>query len=139
MMYLQSLWNLLNLRKAILLTEHGQDPFDELDDSFKESIKQDDINNLISKCYFKEEYIFNILELMYKLINQQLIASNQNEDDKISNEINLEDILNELIDEENAHNDKVYFKKFNLEDIKLKHVYHMWKLLVGIYSEKKNF
>jgi hypothetical protein len=36
MSYLESLWNLLNLRKSILLTEHGQVPFDQLDEEYKE-------------------------------------------------------------------------------------------------------
>ena len=49
MTYLLSLWNLLNFKKAVLLTEHGQDPFDELHESFKESLQQYDIKNLINK------------------------------------------------------------------------------------------
>ncbi len=40
--YLKSLWDLLNIRRAILLTEHGQDPFDQLNESFKYQIRADD-------------------------------------------------------------------------------------------------
>ena len=35
MCYLQSLWNLLSLQRFILLTEHGQDPFDKLNAQYK--------------------------------------------------------------------------------------------------------
>ena len=74
MTYLKSLWNLLNMRKAILLTEHGQDPFDELSDDYKEQM--DDLSKKSS--YLKEEYVFNILEIVYKLIYNQLISSSNN-------------------------------------------------------------
>jgi len=33
--YLQSLWNLLSLKRLILLTEHGQDGFDKIDGQYK--------------------------------------------------------------------------------------------------------
>lgn len=33
--YLQSIWNLLSLKRVVLLTEHGQDPFDQLSQTFK--------------------------------------------------------------------------------------------------------
>jgi hypothetical protein len=49
MSYLQSLWNLLNFRKAMLLTEHGQDPFDQLHANFKEPIVDDDISKASSR------------------------------------------------------------------------------------------
>ena len=138
MTYLKSLWNLLNMRKAILLTEHGQDPFDELSDDYKEQM--DDLSKKSS--YLKEEYVFNILEIVYKLIYNQLISSSNNNQDndetEMSNEIDLEDILTEMANEENNSNSfKIDFKKLNLENIKLKHIYQFWKYLVGIYSEKK--
>ncbi len=138
MTYLKSLWNLLNMRKAILLTEHGQDPFDELSDEYKEQM--DDLSKKSS--YLKEEYVFNILEIVYKLIYNQLISSSNNNQDndetEMSNEIDLEDILTEMANEENNSNSfKIDFKKLNLENIKLKHTYQFWKYLVGIYSEKK--
>ena len=127
MTYLKSLWNLLNMRKAILLTEHGQDPFDELSDDYKEQI--DDLSKKSS--YLKEEYVFNILEIVYKLIYNQLISSSNNNQDndetEMSNEIDLEDILTEMANEENNSNSfKIDFKKLNLENIKLKHIYQFW-------------
>jgi hypothetical protein len=36
--YLQSLWNSLSLRRVILLTEHGQDPFDQLSYHYRVAI-----------------------------------------------------------------------------------------------------
>ena len=39
MSQLKSLWDLLGLRRAILLTQYRQDPFDQLDDKYKEHIE----------------------------------------------------------------------------------------------------
>ena len=36
---MQSLLNLLNLKRVILLTEHGQDAFDRLSDQYKVSLE----------------------------------------------------------------------------------------------------
>ena len=36
---MQSLWNLLSLKRLILLTEHGQDGFDKIDDQYKVMIE----------------------------------------------------------------------------------------------------
>lgn len=48
MEHLRSLWILLNFTRAILLTDHHQDPFDELDDSFKKekNLEEAIINSL---------------------------------------------------------------------------------------------
>ena len=36
---MQSLWNLLSLKRLILLTEHGQDGFDKIDVQYKVMIE----------------------------------------------------------------------------------------------------
>ena len=40
--YLQSTWNLLSLKRVLLLTEHGQDPFDQLSATFKADLDMDE-------------------------------------------------------------------------------------------------
>ncbi len=141
MSYLESLWNLLNLRKSILLTEHGQDPFDQLVEEYKELLDESCADVIgANKSFLKEETIFNVLNLIYKLITYRLIPSN-NQEEIINVEISLQDMLDEMLSDETqsgSEAESINLTSFNLKDFKLKNVYHIWKLLIGIYLEKKS-
>ena len=156
---MESLWQLLNLRKALLLTQHGQDSFDQLNIIFKEPIQAAGApttanifdNKLTSEekdvicaiCKNKEyprkqNNLFNALSLVHKLIVNKLIPIsdfNDVDDNTMNPAMRLEDILAEMSDE---GNDRIFLNDFCLTIFRLKHVYHVWKLFVCIYLSKKD-
>lgn len=173
--YLESLWNILNLRRVILLTEHKQDPFDELEHLYRENIPIDLIQGEISnyssdyssdasedeqkrldriecnimdyikrkKKYMKLKDVLSILNLVYKLIIYKLIKresdeKNQEEVEEINPDMKLIHLLcSDEIDQTDNKEDQIDFECFNFENIQLKHIYHLWKLLVRIYLDAK--
>ena len=165
MTHLESLWQLLNLRKALLLTQHGQDSFDQLNIIFKEPIQaagapttanifdnkltseENDIMRDIckNKEYLKKQNLFNALSLLHKLIvNKLMTIINVNDDENTMNPtMSLEDILSEMSSDETSNlqaksNDQVYLDEFCLRGFQLRHVYHVWKLFVCIYLNKND-
>lgn len=155
---MDSLWNLLSFRRVALLTQHGQDAFDQLDESFKITINYEDLigtnkNNLINKiddrllidiiCKGKtlvnQKNLYSLLNVIFKFIVYKLISLNEEDDDY--NELNLKDVIEEIIDEPiytiNAE-EKVDLNEYNFSNIKVKNIGHLWRLLVTVYSETKN-
>ncbi|CAF0865868.1 unnamed protein product [Brachionus calyciflorus] len=161
--YLKSLWNILNLRRVILLTEHRQDPFDQLDENFKQSITRDiieksdvDINvkpneddsqeeedlendliEYISKNkYPKTENILNILEVLYRNIAYKLISdskSQDNDDIILDENMPIEFIFSSDLDDDIFAKNDIDLNNINLKEIKLKNIFHLWKIFVKIF------
>ena len=155
--YLDSLWNLLSFRRFALLSQHGQDAFDQLGESFKTPIKYEDLTeckkeNSLNKtkdrslidiiCKGKrlvnQKNLYSLLNVIFKFIVYKLISLNEEDEDY--NELNLKDVIEEIIDEPiyNNSEDKVDLNEYNLNNVKVKNIEHIWKLLVNIYSETKN-
>ena len=126
--YLQSLWNLLSLKRVILLTEHGQDPFDKLNDKYKAQIILENEDTFLDpyessenkhlsksdqilmericrdKKFINLNNMFNFMNLLYKLVVCKLIQASANEADEdsfVNDESNLKENLFGLIDELN--------------------------------------
>ena len=163
---MESLWQLLNLRKALLLTQHGQDSFDQLNIIYKEPIQTtgfatasttcitnknltSEESNIIrdiskNKEYLKKQNLFNVLSLLHKLIVNKLIPISDFNDDenKMNPTMSLEDILTEMSDETNSlqakSSDRIYLDEYYLRSLQLKHVCHVWKLFVCIYLSKND-
>ncbi|RNA31081.1 E3 ubiquitin-ligase RNF213-like [Brachionus plicatilis] len=161
--YLKSLWNLLNLRRAILLTEHRQEPFDALNDAFRHPIQKEQDNQengiddndgnkneelaktIISNKYQKPENMLIILEFLYKYIIYRLIPNSESfekskndETELLNGEIPIEHVFNELANDTDFSQDQVDFQIIDLNNIKLKNVNHLWKILVIIYLKNSN-
>lgn len=154
--YLKSLWNLLNLRRAILLTEHGQDPFDLLNDVYRDPIianidqeKEETMEELVKKItenkYQKPESMFKLVDFVYKYIIYRLIPNSENfektkndETELIDGEMLIQDVFTELQNDSDFSIDQIEFKILNLDDIKVKNIYHLWKILVHILMKTSN-
>lgn len=151
MIYLKSLWNLLSFRRVLLLTYHGQDAIDQLDEKYKENIKLDranddkEIKNIIlsGKQCVSIINLFNILLNLYKFIVYKLTSSTLNrsnqeeEEEKFNIEMEINDLLSllETYSQDEEHEASVNLNEYNLKSIKLKNIYHVWKLFVSIYFE----
>ncbi len=129
----------------MILTKHRQDPFNQLDDLYKQSIDSDNeqiLSNIIcqSKKIPNLTNMFNTLDLIYKLIIYKLTIKNDDPDEIIS-EINIDDILIELM-EDNESNDnqftKIDLSCFNFKGIKVKNIFHLWKVFVQFYFDMKD-
>ena len=165
--YLQSLLNLLSLKRVILLTEHGQDAFDRLSDQYKASLETETSESELSmdseqelastdeekakkvekiakekickgKTSVNVTSLFNLLNQTYRFMLFKLISSNGG-DDAAFNEVSIKDVLEEFIYETNTNQEEsLDLKEFDLRGFKLKNIYHFWKLIVQIYMDKKN-
>jgi hypothetical protein len=158
----------------MLLTEHGQDPFDQLNDNYKQFAHNGSIDtaandeekeealvqkhaelevNLAAricrgKKFIKASSTFNMIDIFYKFIVYKLIPStvlldNQEtvdlNDAAYTPELDLEQILanDEFVSSMYGDSDeeRADLKLFDFSDIKLKHVYHVWKLMNRVYLE----
>jgi len=159
--YLESLWNVLSLRRVILLTEHGQDPFDQLSESYRAAIQLEDIgkssNDLTpqeiekhvieyiktNKRYPNLENLFNLLDFLYKFIVYKLIPSSQssNADDDFQ-AYNKENEIKYFLSPDSIEilgsNLEFELKEFNLENIRLKNIYQLWRCFVKLFLDVKN-
>ena len=127
MTHLQSLWNLLSLKRVILLTEHGQDPFDKLNAKYKVPISlenettsmdtneseissdSDDDKNLSKldqilmekicrdKKFINLNNMFNFINLLYKLVVCKLIRASENESDDNDGLVNESNLKENLV------------------------------------------
>lgn len=141
---MKSLWNLLSFRRILLLTHHGQDAIDKLDDRFKEKIQITEDDNdkqlkeqiLAGKICVNSINLFNILNLLYKLIVYKLIpeseASNNTDTDQ-ANRIGIEisDLIQELFEQTITDTQNIEthidLTEYYLKALKAKHAYHDWK------------
>ena len=133
---MQSLWNLLSFKRVLLLTQHGQDPFGQLDDSYKEEldITQQQLRDQICpiRQIFSTEHLFHLLNLLYKLIVFKLMnSSTVQELDNM--EMCMADVLQEMIEQEDLQIKRIN-SEYNFKSLKLKNVYQLWKFFVSLYS-----
>ena len=146
MIYLKSLWNLLSLRRVLLLTQYGQDAIDQLNEKFKEP------NNDYLDLAKLPDYIlsgkknvnlinhFNILNILYKLIVYKIIPEDSiiSETESFENmDTEIKDLIEELDAETNDENseEKIDLTSYNLKGLKIKNIWNLWKVLVSIYFE----
>jgi hypothetical protein len=120
--------------------------YDKSNDSSSKSLSHLD-QILMEKICKEKKFInltnlFNLINLLYKLIVFKLMQPNANDENALW-EVSLKDILDELKDELNLDissksEEAVDLNDFDLGDFKLKNVIHFWKLVVNIYLLKKN-
>ena len=155
--YLRSLWELLNFRRVVLLTEHGHDPFDQLSDAFKSTefarpgqTGSDDweawlTSELIgSRRSVNSSILFEHLSLIYHLIAYKLVGETLRQNDAEihdSAQQNLKDVLIQYFEDVKAMrpNDEassLNTSKLNYNAFKLAHVFAVWKALVRLYTRE---
>lgn len=138
------MWNLLNLHRAILLTEHDQDPFDLLNDKFRYPIQENDNENIeelakkiMAKKYQKPEKMLIFLEFLYKYIIYWLIPNSESyengESELLNGEMLIKDVFNELMNDNDFSLDNIDLSLIDMENVKLKNFYYLWKLSVHIF------
>lgn len=85
--------------------------------------------------------LFHMLNMIYRIIQFKLTSVAQGEaNENLSMELNMADVIETLMDE-GSFNDlegKIDLPRFCLEDIKLKNIFHLWKLLINIYLSMKD-
>lgn len=147
--YLESLWNLLNLRRAILLTEHRQDPFDLLDEKYRVEFgpcsHEEADNQMVNKIkngrkYLNSNNLYNILDYIHKLLVYKLITvTPNNNENEFNPKIDIDCVLSEDFSEQ-LGTTRLEFKldELDLSDVKLENVHSLWTALVHIYLEEKN-
>ena len=140
------------MRRAILLTHYGQDPFDKLNGEYKTPIElgSDTNDKKLLNAIFSEKTrllnliaIFNALSILYKCIvyrlNDKTTSSGGVEDEQYY-EMDAKHVLAQLSqdceDEDEANNNVDLFGDYNLDGLKLKNIFHLWKLFVMIYILK---
>lgn len=161
--YLESLWNLLSLKHVLLLTEHGQDPFDRLQDDYRDFLDLNDfgiisegkeveeINKLImerirnGKKYLNVNNMHNLLDFLYKFIVYKLIPASEmqseargDEDVQFDGSLLILHLLTPDAVEDLENHFELEFNDCNLDNFRLKHIYQLWKFLVKIYLEIKS-
>lgn len=85
--------------------------------------------------------MFNSLELIYKLIVHKLAIKSEDPDELNPSEMNMIDVLTELVDDGDLGDDqlvKTDLSCFNLKEIKVKNVFHLWKVFVDFYFDMKD-
>ena len=84
--------------------------------------------------------MFITLDLIYKLIVYKLAIKSDDPDDIIS-DMDIIDVLTELSEDNDFVNDqfvKADLSCFTLKDIKVKNVFHLWKVFVNFYFKMKD-
>lgn len=178
----------------ILLTEHGQDPFSQLGNQYRERFElavdsscasdqaptssssdsdseskssdddcDDDEHTRVveyirkHKRYPNTENLFNLLDFLYKLIVYKLVPTSEtpvtaggdsggHNADADETPFNVENDLVDFLqsdsvdllgyrDRDGAAPASFRLIEFNLEKVKLKHIYQVWKCLVKIFGE----
>jgi hypothetical protein len=180
--YLQSLWNILSLKRVILLTQFGQNPFDKIKNNYRVLITickadgqlqiSEDHNNdkyfynpdnedytkddktittfiLEGKKIANSSNLLNFLHHIYHLINFKLIPNKDrqiadDDDDFDYSFMNIHDVISEQIemsynsDNNNVNQNIFSINEYNLTNIKVKHVYHLWNIMVDLYLNSTN-
>ena len=141
---MKSLWNLLSFKRAALLTQHGQDPFSQLNEQYKEPISLESGNQYQVLCpdqSISAAHLFHMLNLIYRIITFKLTVIVQGEaKEDFSPEMNIAEVIETLV-EEGSYNDleeKIDLSRFCLKDIRLKNIFQLWKLLISAYLSMKN-
>jgi hypothetical protein len=157
---LASLWISLSLQRAFLLTTYGQDPFGNLSDVFKANIVLSDhdevddqelikhIRKNKSNSIMNTNNLYSMLNILYNFMTISLVKLTQTskgrDDDGLTKsqeqlgDDNLKAYLETLVENEIKNNDKFEIEYFNIESFKLKHVYHVWRLIAKLYENQKN-
>ncbi len=136
----------MSLRRVLLLTQHGQDAIDQLNEKFKEPNNNDyDLATLQEDILSGKKSVnlinhFNILSILYKLIVYKIIPEDSIISDTESFEnmdTEIKDLIEELDAETNNENseEKIDLSGYNLKGFKIKNVWNLWKVLVSIYFE----
>ena len=153
--YLRSLWELLNFRRVVLLTEHGHDPFDQLSDLFKSTDygaapagpdqASDDVDNWLvnelsgSRRSINSSVLFDHLSLIYHLIANKLTRQEPAEAQDLAQQ-NLKDVLMVYFEEVKAmrpnEDASLNTTKLNSSTFKVAHVFGVWKALVRLYTRE---
>lgn len=141
------------------MTEHGQDPFDQLPELYRTAITLEDLgeteNDLTAeeierrvinyiqknKRYPNLENLFNLLGFLYKFIVYKLIPLNQNleaSEQAFNPENELHLFLGPDSVEMLASNPEFDLKAFNMNNIRLKNIHQMWRFLVRIFLNIKS-
>ncbi len=138
------MWNLLSFKRAALLTQHGQDPFSQLNEQYKEPISLESGNQYQVLCpdqSISAAHLFHMLNLIYRIITFKLTVIVQGEaKEDFSPEMNIAEVIETLV-EEGSYNDleeKIDLSRFCLKDIRLKNIFQLWKLLIDAYLNVKN-
>jgi hypothetical protein len=141
---LKSLWNLLSFKRAALLTQHGQDPFSQLNEQYKEPISLESGNQYQVLCpdqSISAAHLFHMLNLVYRIITFKLTVIVQGEaKEDLSPEMNIAEVIETLVEEGNYNDleEKIDLSRFCLKDIRLKNIFQLWKLLISAYLSLKN-
>jgi hypothetical protein len=158
--YLESLWNILSLKRVVLLTQFGQDPFDEISDTYRVKISLNNDENepiiydpddndhkindeIITRQILKGKKVANLsnllnfLHYLYHLVNFKLtINNNNNSDDFNYNLIDVKDIIQQIVEEDDLKQSEntFSFDEYDLKDIKCQNICHLWNLMVTLYK-----
>ncbi len=141
---MKSLWNLLSFKRAALLTQHGQDPFSQLNEQYKEPISLESGNQYQVLCpdqSISAAHLFHMLNLVYRIITFKLTVIVQGEaKEDLSPEMNIAEVIETLVEEGNYNDleEKIDLSRFCLKDIRLKNIFQLWKLLISAYLSLKN-
>ncbi len=145
--YLKSLWNLLSFKRAALLTQHGQDPFPQLNEHYKEPISLepgDQYQVLCPDQSISAAHLFHMLNLVYRIITFKLTVIVQGEakedQGEAKEELNIVEVIETLVEEGNYNDleEKIDMTRFCLKDIRLKNIFQLWKSLLNAYLSVKN-